>query len=84
MIAYLDEKLPEPGSHKLYFDYGSEGLDREYAPWQAKVDGLLREKGWREGMDFASWNFPGEDHTPKAWAGRVHIPLTFLFGTTDY
>lgn len=84
MMAYLDEKLPAPGNHKLYFDHGSEGLDRDYAPWQAKVDKLLREKGYREDKDFASWNFPGEDHTTTAWAGRVHIPLTFLFGTTDY
>jgi len=83
MIAYLDEKLPAPGNHKLYFDHGSEGLDRDYALWQMKVDSLLREKGWREGKDFASWSFPGEDHTTKAWANRVHIPLTFLFGTID-
>jgi predicted alpha/beta superfamily hydrolase len=83
MIAYLDEKLPEPGNHKFYFDYGSEGLDRDYAPWQMKVDSLLREKGYREGKDFASWSFPGEDHTTKAWASRVHIPLTFMFGTID-
>lgn len=84
MLAYLDHKLPEPGNHKLYFDYGSEGLDRHYAPWQMKVDGLLREKGYREGNDFASWSFPGEDHTTTAWSNRVHIPLTFLFGTIDY
>lgn len=84
MLAYLDEKLPEPGNHKLYFDYGSEGLDRDYGPWQAKVDALLREKGWREGKDFASWSFPGEGHTTTAWANRVHIPLTFLFGTIGY
>ena len=84
MIAYLQEKLPEPGKHKFYFDYGSEGLDRDYAPWQAKVDSLLRQKGYREGKDFASWSFPGEDHTTKAWSERVHIPLTFLFGTIDY
>ena len=83
MIAYLEESLPEQGRHKLYFDHGSEGLDSEYAPWQAKVDALLREKGYREGKDFASWSFPGEAHTPRAWAGRVHIPLTFLFGTID-
>ena len=83
MLAYLDDKLPEAGNHKLYFDYGSEGLDRDYAPWQMKVDGLLREKGYREGKDFASWGFPGEDHTTTAWANRVHIPLTFLFGTID-
>ncbi len=83
MLSYLDENLPDPGQHKLYFDHGSEGLDREYEPWQAKVDALLREKGYREGKDFASWHFAGEDHTTTAWRNRVHIPLTFLFGTID-
>ena len=83
MLAYLDEHLPEPGQLKLYFDHGSEGLDREYEPWQAKVDALLRQKGYREGKDFASWHFAGEDHTTTAWRNRIHIPLTFLFGTID-
>lgn len=83
MLAYLNERLPSPGQHKLYFDYGSEGLDREYEPWQTSVDALLRQKGYREGKDFASWHFTGEDHTTTAWKNRVHIPLTFLFGTID-
>ena len=83
MLAYLAERLPQPGQHKIYFDYGSEGLDHEYEPWQARVDALLRQKDYREGKDFASWNFAGEDHTTTAWKNRVHIPLTFLFGTID-
>jgi len=83
MLAYLDECLPQPGHHKLYFDHGSEGLDRDYEVWQAQVDTLLRQKGYREGKDFASWNFEGDDHTTTAWRNRVHIPLTFLFGTID-
>lgn len=83
MLAYLEENLPQPGQHKLYFDYGSEGLDGEYEPWQTRVDALLRQKEYREGKDFASWHFAGEDHTTTAWKNRVHIPLTFLFGTID-
>jgi hypothetical protein len=83
MLAYLEKRLPEPGPHKLYFDHGSEGLDRDYEPWQARVDALLRQRGYREGKDFASWNFPGEDHTTTAWKNRVHIPLTFLFESND-
>ena len=83
MLAYLEERLPQPGQHKLYFDHGSEGLDRDYEPWQTRVDALLRQKGYREGKDFASWNFPGEDHTTTAWKNRVHIPLTFLFESND-
>lgn len=83
MVAYLQDNLPDPGNHKLYFDYGDQGLDRDYGPWQAKVDALLNQKGYREGKDFASWSFPGEDHTTQAWSARIHIPLTFLFGTID-
>ena len=83
MLDYLAEKLPQPGQHKLYFDHGSEGLDSEYEPWQTRVDALLRQKGYREGKDFASWFFAGEDHTTTTWGKRVHIPLTFLFGTID-
>ncbi len=83
ILAYLDEHLPEPGQHKLYFDHGSEGLDSEYEPWQIRVDALLRQKDYREGKDYASWYFAGEDHTTSTWAKRVHIPLTFLFGTID-
>ena len=83
ILTYLDQRLPEPGQHKLYFDYGSEGLDAGYKPWQTRVDALLRQKGYREGKDFASWHFDGEGHTTTAWKNRVHIPLTFLFGTID-
>lgn len=83
MLDYLETHLPPPGQHKLYFDYGSEGLDKGYEPWQTRVDDLLRQKGYREGKDFASWYFPGEDHTTSAWSNRLHIPLTFLFGTID-
>ncbi len=84
MLAYLEQHLPQPGQHKLYFDHGSEGLDAGYEPWQARADALLRQKGYREGKDFASWSFAGEDHTTIAWKNRVHIPLTFLFGTIDH
>ena len=83
MISYLADNLPSPEGRKLYFDYGSEGLDSDYAPWQAKVDALVKEKAYEEGKEFVSWSFPGEGHNTKAWAARLHIPLTFLFGTID-
>ena len=83
MLAYLGQHLPQPGTHKPYFDHGSEGLDAEYEAWQTRVDALLRQKGYREGKDFASWYFAGEDHTTTAWKNRLHIPLTFLFERMD-
>ena len=80
MLDYLEENLPEPGEHKLYFDRGDQGLDEAYAPWQAKVDGLLRTKGYMEGRDFQTWAFPGDSHHENDWAKRLHIPLTYFFG----
>ena len=83
MINYLADCLPPPLGRKLYFDYGSEGLDSDYAPWQAKADAVLKEKGYEEGKNYVSWSFPGEGHNAGAWSARLHIPLTFMFGTID-
>ena len=82
MLAYTRQELPEPGAHKLYFDYGTEGLDAEYGPWQDKMDKLFQEKGYTANRDYASWAFPGDSHHETYWAKRLHIPLTFFFGTS--
>lgn len=80
LLDYLKDHLPQPGGHKLYFDYGDQGLDEAYAPWQAKVDGLLRSKHLVEGKDFQTWVFPGDSHHENYWAKRLHIPITYFFG----
>lgn len=79
MIDYLARALPAPGRHRLYFDHGSEGLDAEYAPYQNRVDEVLRGAGWQEEIDFLTRRFPGAGHHEAAWAARVPLPLTFLF-----
>lgn len=79
-LDYLEEQLPAPGKHKIYFDHGDQGLDEAYAPWQARVDALFTNKGYNEGKDFQSWSFPGDSHHENYWANRLHIPLTYFFG----
>lgn len=81
MLNYLKAHLPEPGDHKLYFDHGEQGLDATYAPCQTKVDALLRSKNYVEDKDFQTWVFPGDSHHETYWAKRLHIPLTYFFGT---
>ncbi|MFZ3070104.1 MAG: alpha/beta hydrolase-fold protein [Anaerolineaceae bacterium] len=80
MLDYCRKCLPEAGTHRLYFDHGTAGLDAQYAPWQERVDQIMREKGYRENQDWLSQVFPGDNHHELYWAGRLHIPLTFLFG----
>lgn len=75
---WLAGHLPAAGSHRVYFDHGTETLDALYAPHQQQVDALMRSKGWREGVDWTSRVFPGTNHSEAAWRARVEQPLKFL------
>lgn len=75
---WLAAKLPAAGAHKLYFDHGDMELDSVYPPFQAKVDELVRRKGYREGVDWITRAFPGTAHNEKVWRARLDIPLEFL------
>jgi predicted alpha/beta superfamily hydrolase len=74
---YLKEHLPDPKSHRIYCDHGTETLDSLYAESQAFADVLFREKGYKD-ENYQSRIFPGAAHTEDAWAQRVAIPLVFL------
>lgn len=78
-MKYLQHKLPDPSNHRIYFDYGSATLDSLYKPYQEVVDSLMISKGYTA----ANWitkEFPGEDHSERAWARRLPVPLEFLLG----
>lgn len=79
--GYLRAALPRPGLHRIWFDHGSETLDRHYAAYQARIDRLVAARGWRRGRDYESRNFPGAPHNEDAWRARVHLPLLFLLGS---
>jgi len=75
---YLDPALPDPRTHRLYFDHGTETLDAVYARYQKRVDAIVAKRGYRQGANWISRNFPGQAHNEKSWAARVAIPLRFL------
>jgi len=80
MIEYLKEKLPEPGAHKVYFDYGTETLDTPYEGYQRQVNAVMRAIGYVEGRDWITRKFAGAEHSERSWRERIHIPLIFFFG----
>jgi enterochelin esterase-like enzyme len=75
---YLTPALPDPATHKLYFDHGSETLDANYARYQDRVDGVVRRRGYRQWSNVLSLSYPGEKHNEISWASRVAVPLQFL------
>ena len=75
---YLAPALPDPATHRLYFDHGSETLDALYARYQRRIDRIVARRGYRLDRNWVSRNFPGHAHDEKSWASRVEIPLRFL------
>lgn len=76
-LAYLEQKLPEPGTHRIYFDLGTEGLDAWYPGTQRRIDALMQQKGYDE-SNWTTLAFRGANHSEVDWSARLHIPLTFL------
>jgi enterochelin esterase-like enzyme len=76
--SYMQQHLPEPDKHRLYFDYGTATLDAIYPPLQAKADAVIRDKGY-DASNWQTLKFEGAEHSEKAWAARLDIPLQFLF-----
>lgn len=77
---YLKTALPNPATHRLYFDHGSETLDANYARYQDRVDGVVARKGYRKWLNWMSLSFPGQKHNELSWSSRVAVPLQFLLG----
>ncbi len=76
-LRYLEAHLPDPGSHKIYFDYGTATLDSLYEVTQVRVDSVMRQKGFSP-LHWKTQKFPGADHSERAWRARLEVPLTFL------
>ena len=75
---YLAPALPDPRTHKLYFDHGSETLDAIYKRYQDRVDGVVARRGYKQAANWLTKSFPGQKHNEISWASRVDVPLEFL------
>ena len=75
---YLAPALPDPKTHRLYFDHGTETLDAIYKQYQDRVDTVVARRGYEQGANWLTRSFPGQKHNEISWASRVDIPLEFL------
>lgn len=80
VIDWLADHLPDPSTHRLYFDHGTRTLDADYAPYQSRMDAALRRHGYVDGDNWMSRVFAGDRHDEDAWHDRLPGALEFLLG----
>ena len=75
---YLAPSLPDPATHKLYFDHGTETLDAIYKQYQDRVDAVVARRGYKPDVNWMTRSYPGQKHNEISWASRLDVPLQFL------
>ncbi|MGB6229852.1 MAG: alpha/beta hydrolase-fold protein, partial [Litorimonas sp.] len=78
LVDWFADHLPDPATHRLYFDYGTETLDYNYEPYQDRMDVAVEAAGYERGVNWTTRKYEGDDHSERAWRNRVHVPLQFL------
>lgn len=74
----VEPALPE--GVRMYFDYGTQGLDECYEPYHAELGSLLRQKGWKDGSQFTIRRVEGGSHNELSWRARLGEALRFVAG----
>ncbi len=78
VLGWFDANLPRAGAHRFYFDHGTQGLDRLYAPYQSRMDAIGQGKGYVAGKDWSSKAAVGAEHNEAAWNARLPSALKFV------
>ncbi len=76
-LNYLHKKLSPENKQKIYFDHGTQQIDKQYAYYQEKVDSLM----WAKGFTSDQWTskvFENAAHNETYWSTRLDIPLKFI------
>lgn len=81
-LSELETSAIWPRGVKTYFDCGTVGGDRDYAPYCHRFEHLLRTRGLESGRDYMFFLDEGADHNERAWRNRLGRPLEFLFGVS--
>ncbi len=80
ILKDIEAGLTIPAGARLWFDFGTEGLDAQYPPTHEAVRKLLTAQGHKAGESFVIRAYDGADHNETSWRARLKDPLRFLYG----
>jgi len=72
--------FPRSGAHKLWMSRGTKGLDSKYENPQDLANKLIKERGYREGVDLITRTLNKGAHTNATWARYIPAALNFWLG----
>jgi len=78
VLRDIEAGMHAPSTARMWFDYGTVGLDAEYGPSHAQVRQWLLAQGFVEQRDFVVRAYQGAEHSEAAWRARLQDPLRFL------
>lgn len=79
ILAYMDARLPDSDTHKLYLDQGTTGWDAGYLKYEAVARQIAMQHGYsEENASLATYDAQGAGHNEWYWQQRVERPLQFL------
>jgi hypothetical protein len=80
LLRELEEQTDLPAGTKLFFDYGTVGLDECYEPYHRDAGAIFRAKGWTDDRDFRITRTVGGSHDSTSWQNRLGPALSWLAG----
>ncbi len=78
ILRDLEERRSLTKGRRLYFDYGTLGLDECYEPYHRDLGAILRGKGWGDGSEFTIQRVQGGSHDIVSWQARLGVALQWL------
>ena len=79
MLLNLEERKSLPMG-RVFFDYGTIGLDECYEPYHRDLGALLRTRGWKDGVEFEICRVNGGFQEISSWEQRIGPALRWLAG----
>ena len=77
---YMKVNLPSPTSHKFYFDFGTNGLDRFYTQYEDDVNEVFANNGYTDESHFRNLKFEEGNHNVESWMPRFPDALEMMLG----
>ncbi len=78
LIRDIEAGLEPADGVRVFFDYGTEGLDATYGPPHDALGAWLDEAGRAEGRDYLIREYPGADHNEGSWRERLGDQLGWI------